>query len=189
MEMIWVWLAVVAVSLIVEFFTWDLTSIWFAVAGLISLIMSAFDGVSWVWQLAVFLVVSAILIIFVRQICRKFLLKGDEKTNVDAFVGKKAKLLTAVGENENYGTVKFNGVVWNATSENGSKIDKDCEVEVVRVDGNKMIVKSVENKDSNVQNESNDPKEEVIVDNNEDSKEVKKSTKSTNTKKETKEEN
>ena len=143
MEMIWVWLAVVAVSLIVEFFTWDLTSIWFAVAGLVALIMSAIDGINWVWQLGVFIVISAVLIIFVRQLCRKLLLKSDEKTNVDAFVGKKAKLLTAVGENENFGTIKFNGVVWNATTENGNKLEKDTEVEVVKVDGNKMIVKAV----------------------------------------------
>ena len=143
MEMIWVWLAVIAVSLIVEFFTWDLTSIWFAVAGLVALIMSAIDGINWVWQLGVFIVISAVLIIFVRQLCRRLLLKSDEKTNVDSFIGKKAKLLTAVGENENFGTVKFNGVVWNATTENGSKLEKDTEVEVVKVDGNKMIVKAV----------------------------------------------
>ena len=155
MEMIWVWLAVVAVSLIVEFFTWDLTSIWFAVAGLVALIMSAIDGINWVWQLGVFIVISAVLIIFVRQLCRKLLLKSDEKTNVDAFVGKKAKLLTAVGENENFGTIKFNGVVWNATTENGNKLEKDTEVEVVKVDGNKMIVKAV------VEGNSTEQKQEV----------------------------
>ena len=169
MEMIWVWLAVVAVSLIVEFFTWDLTSIWFAVAGLVALIMSAIDGINWVWQLGVFIVISAVLIIFVRQICRKLLLKSDEKTNVDAFIGKKAKLLTAVGENENFGTVKFNGVVWNATTENGNKLEKDTEVEVVKVDGNKMIVKAV------VEGDSTEQKQEV---------EDKKATKSTKKRKE-----
>ena len=119
MEMIWVWLAVVAVSLIVEFFTWDLTSIWFAVAGLVSLILSAIDGINWVWQLGVFIVISALLIIFVRQICRKLLLKSDEKTNVDAFVGKKTTLLTGIVDANNMGTVKFNGVTWNAITENG----------------------------------------------------------------------
>ena len=144
MEMIWVWLAVVAVSLIVEFFTWDLTSIWFAVAGLVSLILSAIDGINWVWQLGVFIVVSAVLIIFVRQICKKLLLKSDEKTNVDAFIGKRTKLVTGISDADHLGTVKFNGITWSALTENGTALESGAEVEIVRVDGNKMIVKGVE---------------------------------------------
>ena len=142
MEMIWVWLAVVAVSLIVEFVSWDLTSIWFAVAGLVSLILSAIDGICWEVQLAVFIVISALLLIFVRKICRKVLLKNaNTKTNVDAYAGKRSKLLKAIGADENYGEVKFNGVVWQAMSESGEEIEKGAEVEVVRVEGNRMVVK------------------------------------------------
>ena len=160
MEMIWVWLAVVAVSLIVEFVSWDLTSIWFAVAGLISLILSAIDGICWEVQLAVFIVVSALLLIFVRKICRKLLLKNvNTKTNVDAYAGKRAKLLKAIGTDENYGEVKFNGVVWQAMSESGDEIEVGAEVEVVRVEGNKMVVKlskpSIAVAEQSVDNEQN----------------------------------
>ena len=140
--MIWVWLAVVAVSLIVEFMSWDLTSIWFAVAGLISLILSAIDGIAWEVQLAVFIVISALLLIFVRKICRKLLLKNmNTKTNVDAYAGKRSKLLKAIGTDENYGEVRFNGVIWQAMSESGEEIEAGTEVEVVRVEGNKMVVR------------------------------------------------
>ncbi len=170
MEMIWIWLAVVAVSLIVEFFTWDLTSIWFAVAGLISMILSAIDGINWVWQLAVFLVVSAVLIIFVRQICRKFLLKHEEKTNVEAYAGKRTKLLSAIGENENYGTVKFNGVIWNAIAEDNKAIDKDSDVEIVRVDGNKMVVKKVASIDESTTKE--EAKNDIIEENQTENEKV-----------------
>lgn len=142
MEMIWVWLAVVAVSLIVEFMSWDLTSIWFAVAGLISLILSAIDGIAWEVQLAVFIVISALLLIFVRKICRKLLLKNvNTKTNVDAYAGKRSKLLKAIGTDENYGEVRFNGVIWQAMSDSGEEIEAGTEVEVVRVEGNKMVVR------------------------------------------------
>ena len=140
--MIWVWLAVVAVSLIVEFMSWDLTSIWFAVAGLISLILSAIDGIAWEVQLAVFIVISALLLIFVRKICRKLLLKNmNTKTNVDAYAGKRSKLLKAIGTDENYGEVRFNGVIWQAMSDSGEEIEAGTEVEVVRVEGNKMVVR------------------------------------------------
>ena len=163
MEMIWVWLAVVAVSLIVEFFTWDLTSIWFAVAGLVSLILSAIDGINWVWQLGVFIVISALLIIFVRQICRKLLLKSDEKTNVDAFVGKKTTLLTGIVDANNMGTVKFNGVTWNAITENGVKLNEGTAVEVVRVDGNKMIVKETNSIEDTSDNDLKKNNEEKVI--------------------------
>lgn len=142
MEMIWVWLAVVAVSLIVEFMSWDLTSIWFAIAGLISLILSAINGISWEVQLAVFVVISALLLIFVRKICRKLLLKNtNTKTNVDAFVGKQLKLLKAV-TNDCGGEVKINGVIWQAVTDNGEEIEAHNVVEVLRVEGNKLIVKA-----------------------------------------------
>ena len=169
MEMIWIWLAVVAISLVVEFLTWDLTSIWFAVSGLVALILSAFEGINWVWQLGVFIVLSALLLIFVRQICRKMLLKTDEKTNVEAFAGKRTKLLTAVGTNENYGTVKFNGIVWNALSEDNTEIPAESEVEVVKVDGNKMIVKKVSSQEIITETQK---QEEIEVKENNDKNEV-----------------
>ncbi len=161
MEMIWVWLAVVAVSLIVEFMSWDLTSIWFAAAGLVSLILSAIDGVAWEVQLAVFIVISALLLIFVRKICRKLLLKNmNTKTNVDAYAGKRSKLLKAIGADENYGEIKFNGVVWQAMSETGEEIEAGAEVEVIRVEGNKMVVKL--SKPANTAVEKTEQKESVV---------------------------
>ncbi len=161
MEMIWVWLAVVAVSLIVEFVSWDLTSIWFAISGLISLILSAIDGICWEVQLAVFIVISALLLIFVRKICRKFLLRNaNTKTNVDAYVGKRAKLLKAIGSDEDYGEIKFNGVIWQAKSETDEQIEAGAEIEVVRVEGNKMIVKLANAQNSEV--EHNDAQDKEI---------------------------
>lgn len=141
MEMIWIWLAIVAVSLVVEFLSWDLTSVWFAVAGLVSLILSAIDGICWEIQLAVFIVLSALLLIFVRSICRKLLLRNaNTKTNVDSLVGRKLKLLKTITKDE-MGEVKINGVIWSAVTEDGETISADSEVEILRVEGNKTIVK------------------------------------------------
>ncbi len=141
MEMIWIWLAIVAVSLIVEFLSWDLTSVWFAVAGLVSLILSAIDGICWEIQLAVFIVLSALLLIFVRGICRKLLLRNaNTKTNVDSLVGRKLKLLKTITKDE-IGEVKINGVIWSAVTEDGETISAGSEVEILRVEGNKTIVK------------------------------------------------
>lgn len=141
MEMIWIWLAIVAVSLVVEFLSWDLTSVWFAVAGLVSLILSAIDGICWEIQLAVFIVLSALLLIFVRSICRKLLLKNaNTKTNVDSLVGRKLKLLKTITKDD-MGEVKINGVIWSAVAEDDEIINAGSEVEILRVEGNKTIVK------------------------------------------------
>jgi len=144
MDMIWIWLIVVALALIIEFITLSLTSIWFAVAGLISLILSAFDwNISWEIQLVIFIILSTLLIVFVRKIAKKFLFKGsDEKTNADLFVGEKYKLITQITEDE-LGSVKINGVVWSAKSENSEPIEKNSEVIITKVEGNKVIVKKI----------------------------------------------
>jgi len=146
MEMIWIWLAVVSISLIVEFITMDLTSIWFSLAGLIALILSAIGGVAWEIQLIVFIILSALLIVFVRKIAKQVLSKSkeDTKTNVDSLVGKRTKLLSPITTDEK-GTISINGVVWNVISNNGEEIEEGKVVEVTEVSGNKLIVRKLRN--------------------------------------------
>jgi len=160
-DMIWVWLAVVALGLIIEFITQDLTSIWFAIAGLVCLIIAATKCCSWEWQVGIFIVLSALLIIFVRKIAKKFLFRrGEIKTNVDANVGKRTKLLTSI-ENDKAGSIAINGITYTAISEDSSKIDEGKVVEIVRVDGNKFVVKAVKSTTRTTKkvNEKNDKEE------------------------------
>lgn len=44
--MFWVWLGVFVLSLVIEFITFDLISIWFSAGAIIPFIMSAIGGVS-----------------------------------------------------------------------------------------------------------------------------------------------
>ena len=55
---------------------------------------------------------------------------------------EKTKLLTPIGE-DSLGTVKVNDVVYNAKTEDGSCLDAGSEVELIRLDGNKYIVKVI----------------------------------------------
>ncbi len=142
--MLWVWLGVVAAALIIEFISMDLTSIWFAIAGIVSLILSAIGGISWEIQLIVFIILSAILVIFVRRITRKVLLtsKEDSRTNVDSLVGKRTRLLSSITEDRK-GTISINGVTWGVKSQNDIEIEEGNVVEVVSVEGNTFVVKKV----------------------------------------------
>lgn len=64
---------------------------------------------------------------------------GNAATNVDALVGKKGIVVTAINKNEK-GHVKIEGEVWSAVSEMGA-LPKGAVVTVLRVKGNSVIVR------------------------------------------------
>jgi len=141
--MFWIWLAIIIVSVVVEAVTLDLVSFWFAIGSIAPLIMSAVGGVSWAVQLSVFIVASALMIIFLRKTAIKYLFRNSEgKTNLELFIGKKTRMLERT-DFEHVGSVKVNDVVWSAIDENGQTIEKDEIVEIVNVSGNKLIVKKI----------------------------------------------
>lgn len=141
--MIWVWLGVTALSLILEFVTMEMASIWFVAGGIIGMILAA-CGVGWEIQLIVFILVSMILLLSLRKIALNVLLKNSNaKTNANAEVGKKFKLLSDITDEEP-GTIKINDVIWKVVSLDGSKIKKGAVVEIVEIKGNKYIVKKGE---------------------------------------------
>lgn len=148
--MFWVWLAVFVVSLVIEFVTFDLISVWFSAGAIIPFILSAVGGIAIEWQISIFVVVSALLIVFVRKYAQRLLFKNmNSKTNLDAQTGKHHKLIEGIDFEKN-GAIKINGVVWTAVSEKEEKINEGEIVEIIRVEGNKMVVKKVEQPKSDV---------------------------------------
>lgn len=144
MLMIYVWLAVVCVSALIEAFTLQMAGIWFVVGGLVALIMAA-CGVALEWQIIACIAISLVLLLALRKLCMKFILrKTNEKTNVDALTGLEVKLRKDITEDE-MGEVKIGDVVWSAiAASEGTKIEKGTLVTVLKVQGNKLIVKTVE---------------------------------------------
>ena len=141
---IWIWLGVVVITMILEFISTDMIAIWFSVGGLVSLILAALSVPVWV-QLVVFVVISAVLLLSFRQLALKFLLGKDKtKTNADALISQQIRLINEINEDK-YGTVKINGVIWNATTENNTQvIPANTLVEIIKISGNKVIVKPIE---------------------------------------------
>ncbi len=141
--MMWVWLAVIAVSAFIEAFTLQMVSIWFVPGGLVALILY-FCGVGYDWQIIACIVVSLALLIGLRRFCLKILFKdkNGEGTNVNSFIGQKATLLKEIAGEER-GELRINDVVWTAVSEDNSNIPAGAEVQIVAVRGNKLIVKAI----------------------------------------------
>jgi len=90
-------------------------------------------------QLITFSVCTVLFIIFTRPLVFKFFSKSDVLSNVDALVGRQGQVLKAISPLET-GQVKLNGEIWTAASD--EEIGVNSKVEVLRVEGVKLIVKN-----------------------------------------------
>jgi len=93
-------------------------------------------------QIIAFIITSIISILLIKPITKKYLVKKVEKTNVDAFIGKNAVVITTISNKEEKGEVKFNHVIYNARSLNDETIDVGEHVIIERVEGIKLIVRT-----------------------------------------------
>lgn len=149
--MIWIWLGIMVIATVVELFTMDMTSIWFAVGGLVCLILAAVPQIGWEVQLGVFFGVSIICMMALRPFAKKFLMKKiGTKTNIEAFEGKKIKMLTAC-ENDTYGSAKLGDIVWTVKDDNGERLEAGEMVEVACIEGNKLVVRKIHAETEDVQ--------------------------------------
>ena len=107
-----IWLALMAVLLIIEIMTLGLTTIWFA-AGALFAFLTALLGLNQGIQIGVFVVVSVVLLFFIADINN---LKGE-------------------------GQVVINGLEWTARSSDDTIIFRTGDVvTVVGIEGVKLIV-------------------------------------------------
>ena len=139
MEWCWVWIAIIILSVVLEFISMDMVSIWFTFGGLCGLILNL-CGASVYAQVIVAIVVAFLSIIFLRKFALKFFDKSKDKANVEAFVGRTCIVEEPVSKDKK-GTAKFNGVLWTAISED--ELVANEEAEIVAVKGNKLILKKI----------------------------------------------
>lgn len=102
--------------------------------------LAAAIGINIIGQIFVFLIASAVLVYFTRPIAKKYLKIGATKTNVDSIVGMIG-IVTKKIEGFNTGQVKVAGQIWTAKSQDNKEIHEGSQVEVIKVEGVKLIVK------------------------------------------------
>lgn len=136
---IYIWLAVTAAALIVEFLTSEMVSVWFVGGGLVALFLSLL-GSEWYIHVPAFIAVSLVLMLCFRKIVMKKLTGNTVRTNADSVIGKEFELLSDIGFNK-AGEIKVNGVIWSAvTDDENQTIPAGEKVVVERIEGNKYIV-------------------------------------------------
>ena len=141
-----VWLAIFVIALVVEASGPSIVSIWFALGALIAMIISFIPGVAWWIELIVFVVVSITTMFALRPILNKYFKINKFNSNVDGLSGKEGYVLEEISF-LTPGLVKIGDVKWTAVPiKKEDVIQVNSVVEVVSVEGNKLIVKKVEEK-------------------------------------------
>lgn len=136
------WLIAFLLLVFVELASMGLTTIWFALGALAAYLAQLLNAPVAI-QMALFVIVSIVTMIFVRPFAAKFINKNPAKTNVEAIAGKRAKVLVTINNIEGVGTVSIDGLEWTARTEDNTVIEQDEIVEVVRIEGVKAIVKKI----------------------------------------------
>ena len=135
------WLLIFIVLLVIEIGTMGLTTIWFAGGALAAFIMGIIGFGTGV-QIAVFSIVSIVLLVSTRPIALKYFNKERQKTNAESLIGQKAVVIETVDTLHNVGRVEVNGQEWSAkTDEPHEVIEKDAVVSIEGIQGVKLIVR------------------------------------------------
>lgn len=142
------WSVIVIAAIIIEVSTVALTSIWFALGGLIALIMAIFN-VDFVWQLLAFTGVSIISLLATRPIAKKMNTKDVIHTNADKIIQMIGVVTTTIPAGE-IGEIRVNSELWRAKSADEETIEVGEKVIVNGLDGNKVIVSRIK-KSNNVE--------------------------------------
>lgn len=141
-----IWLALFVVMLVIEGAGPGLVSIWFSFGALIALLVSFIPGVAWWIELIVFVVVSVATLFALRPVVKRFYKRNNIRTNVDSFVGKRGYVIEDITLLKP-GAIKIGDVSWTAIPiDKNAKILENEVIEVVAINGNKLVVKKVEDK-------------------------------------------
>ena len=137
--MIWVWLGCIVGFGILEAVTAGLISIWFVVGGIASLLCAIF-GAGVLFQIIVFLVVSAAALVITRPLVRRYTKGTAVPTNADRVLGLKAKVTETISNENSTGAVYVDGKTWSARSSDGTVIPAGELVYVEKMEGVKLFV-------------------------------------------------
>ena len=142
--MLYIWFVVIVICCALEAITFALCSVWFAAGGVIALIAASF-GATVPQQLFVFVLFSAIFMVLIRPLCRRFLFAKQEPTNADRIIGETAVVVENIDNLRRTGQIRVYGQIWAARSNgvDANVIPKDEIVRVVAIQGAKAVVEKL----------------------------------------------
>ncbi len=140
--MIVIWSLVLIATIVIEFETADMVTIWFSVGAIGALIAAALDQ-NVVMQIGIFIAVSLVLIVLTRPMTKRFMDKTVIKTNADRFVGMIGTITVDVPVGGR-GEVLVDNSKWIAFSSSEKIIPVGTKVVVQDIVGIKLLVSKVD---------------------------------------------
>lgn len=134
-----IWLIAAGVFFVAEMITTGFLIFWLGIGALLAMLTS-FITTSVMIQTIVFVISSCILIPLTKPLADKFTSKKSVPTNSYSLINKHGIVTMDIDPIEGVGQVKVNGEIWSAKSENESSILKGTEIEVIKIDGVKLVV-------------------------------------------------
>ena len=140
MNMTIFWLIAFILFVVGEAVTVGLVSTWFAVGSLGALLTAALGGGLWL-QIAVFLILSALSLMLLKPLSRKWMAGHKAaRTNADRVIGETALVTEDIDNTMATGQVQVDGQIWTARSAHGVVIPAGSRVKVLSIQGVKVMV-------------------------------------------------
>ena len=134
------WLALMIVLIGIEIGTVGLTAIWFAGGALMGLLAHLL-GFNIYWQMILFVMGSAVLLIFTRPWALKYLKPHLVRTNYESVIGETVCLTEMVDNRKGSGTALYKGQEWTARAyEEEKTFEAGMIVEVKEIRGVTLYV-------------------------------------------------
>jgi len=140
LEMWLIWMILAAIFIVGEIFTAGFFIMWFGI-GAAAAGVGALLGLGAGWQLAIFILVSLILVLVSRKFANKITKEQPAGIGASRFVGKKAVVIQEINNDKGTGRVRMDKEEWRAESEDDSIIPVDSHVVTVQIEGTHLIVK------------------------------------------------
>lgn len=135
-----IWLVLIVAFVGIEIGTVGLTSIWFAGGALVALVAQLI-GLNIFWQIIIFIVVAAVLLIFTRPWALRYFKPRLVKTNYETVIGETVRLTEAVDNIRGTGTAIYKGQEWTARAfEENVTFEEGAIVKVKEIRGVTLYV-------------------------------------------------
>lgn len=139
------WLLLFILLLVIEVLTMGLTTIWFAGGALAAFLVSLVAGNILELEVAVFIIVSVILLLFTRPLAMRYLNRRTVRTNADSVVGSVVRVTEPVNNILDQGAAQADGKIWTARAVSDDILFEEGELAVVQeIRGVKLILSKKE---------------------------------------------
>ena len=137
-----IWLIIALILFIMEIFIPSFVLFNFGIGAVVGS-MAAGLNLSLEWQIVLFSVATLMSFFLIRPVMKKYAYKRSDgfKTNLDAMIGRQAKVNEEIDNENNRGRISLDGDIWQARSLNNEIIPTGTTVEIVQLKSIVLIVK------------------------------------------------